>query len=159
MRPILFIDRDGVILQEPKTDFQIDHIEKTSFVPGVITNLHKIATELGFYKVMVTNQDGLGTEAYPTNQFEPFQQLMIRTLAAEDFIFDEKPVSEVFYLLEKMYGITVIYDFNVMGNCYLTANLTDESLFKKLDLICKITHSTYEKTDAQIIIHSEGCLK
>jgi imidazoleglycerol-phosphate dehydratase/histidinol-phosphatase len=89
MRPILFIDRDGVILQEPKTDFQIDHIEKTSFVPGVITNLHKIATELGFYKVMVTNQDGLGTEAYPTHQFEPFQQLMIRTLAAEDFIFDE----------------------------------------------------------------------
>jgi hypothetical protein len=87
------------------------------------------------------------------------QPVALVNLPLKDFIFDEKPVSEVFYLLEKMYGITVIYDFNVMGNCYLTANLTDESLFKKLDLICKITHSTYEKTDAQIIIHSEGCLK
>ncbi|MGI9137506.1 MAG: bifunctional histidinol-phosphatase/imidazoleglycerol-phosphate dehydratase HisB [Sediminibacterium sp.] len=96
MRPILFIDRDGVILQEPSSDFQIDHIEKTSFVPGVITNLHKIATELGFYKVMVTNQDGLGTESYPTQQFEPFQQLMIRTLAAENFEFDEIKIDTSF---------------------------------------------------------------
>ena len=96
MRPILFIDRDGVILEEPKTDFQIDHIDKTSFVPGAITNLNKIATELGFYKVMVTNQDGLGTDAYPTNHFEPFQQLMIRTLAAENFVFDEIKVDTSF---------------------------------------------------------------
>ena len=72
---------------------------------------------------------------------------------------DEKPVSDAFSLLERMYGITVVFDIKAMENCYLTANLTDESLFKKLDLICKITHSTYEKTDAQIIIHSEGCLK
>ena len=43
MRPILFIDRDGVILQEPKTDFQIDTLEKTSFVVGAITHLQKIA--------------------------------------------------------------------------------------------------------------------
>jgi len=96
MRPILFIDRDGVILEEPKTDFQIDHIEKTSFVPGVITNLHKIATELGYYKVMVTNQDGLGTPSYPTEQFEPLQQLMLRTLAAEGFVFDEIKIDSSF---------------------------------------------------------------
>ncbi|MCX6332483.1 MAG: bifunctional histidinol-phosphatase/imidazoleglycerol-phosphate dehydratase HisB [Bacteroidetes bacterium] len=96
MRPILFIDRDGVILEEPKTDFQIDHIEKTSFVPGVITNLHKIATELGYYKVMVTNQDGLGTASYPTEQFEPLQQLMLRTLAAEGFVFDEIKIDTTF---------------------------------------------------------------
>ena len=96
MRPILFIDRDGVILQEPSIDFQIDHIEKTSFVPGAITNLHKIATEFGYYKVMVTNQDGLGSNAYPTDQFEPFQQLMIRTLAAENFVFDEIKIDTSF---------------------------------------------------------------
>lgn len=102
--------------------------------------------------------------AYSTNEERLLKSIVDQPVALvnlplKDFIFDEKPVSEVFYLLEKMYGITVIYDFNVMENCYLTANLTDESLFKKLDLICKITHSTYEKTDAQIIIHSEGCLK
>jgi len=69
MRPILFIDRDGVVLEEPATDFQIDHIEKTIFVPGVISNLQKIANEFGYYSVMVTNQDGLGTDAYPMSSF------------------------------------------------------------------------------------------
>jgi ferric-dicitrate binding protein FerR (iron transport regulator) len=87
------------------------------------------------------------------------QPVALINLPITDFIFDEKPVSEAFSLLERMYGITVIFDNKAMENCYLTANLSDESLFKKLDLICKITHSTYEKTDAQIIIHSEGCLK
>jgi len=96
MRPILFIDRDGVILEEPKTDFQIDAIEKTSFVSGSISHLHKIAADLGYYKVMVTNQDGLGTAAYPTTQFEPFQQLMLRTLAGEGFVFDEVLIDTTF---------------------------------------------------------------
>jgi imidazoleglycerol-phosphate dehydratase/histidinol-phosphatase len=89
MKPILFIDRDGVILEEPKSDFQIDSIEKTSFIPGAISYLGKIASEFGFYKVMVTNQDGLGTASYPKESFEPFQQLMVRTLAGEGFVFDE----------------------------------------------------------------------
>lgn len=87
------------------------------------------------------------------------QPVVLVNLPPQDFIFDEKPVSEVFSILEKIYGITVIYDGHVMENCFLTANLSDESLFKKLDLICKITHSSYEKTDAQIVIHSKGCLK
>ena len=89
MRPILFIDRDGVILEEPATDFQIDHIDKTVFVPGVLSNLKKIANDFGYYKVMVTNQDGLGTPAYPMEQFKPFHDLMLRTLKGEGFEFDE----------------------------------------------------------------------
>ncbi len=89
MKPILFIDRDGVILEEPKSDYQIDSIEKTSFIPGAISHLGKIAAEFGFHKVMVTNQDGLGTESYPIESFEPYQQLMIRTLEGEGFVFDE----------------------------------------------------------------------
>jgi len=96
MQPILFIDRDGVILQEPKTDFQIDTIEKTNFVTGAISNLHKIASALGYYKVMVTNQDGLGTTAYPSEQFEPYQDLMLRTLAGEGFVFDEIHIDKTF---------------------------------------------------------------
>lgn len=89
MQPILFIDRDGVILEEPSSDFQIDSIAKTNFVPGAITNLKNIASDFGFYKVMVTNQDGLGTDAYPLSDFEPYQDLMKRTLAGEGFVFDE----------------------------------------------------------------------
>lgn len=73
------------------------------------------------------------------------------------YSFEETPVSQVFDLIEKTYGISVIYDAKVLENCFITATLTDESLFDKLDLICKITHSTYEIVDAQIIIHSRGC--
>ena len=96
MQPILFIDRDGVILEEPPIDFQVDSLEKTNFVPGAISYLSKIAAEFGYYKVMVTNQDGLGTASYPTEQFEPYQQLMLRVLASEGFVFDEIHIDNTF---------------------------------------------------------------
>jgi imidazoleglycerol-phosphate dehydratase/histidinol-phosphatase len=89
MKPILFLDRDGVILQEPPQDFQIDHIDKTSFVPGSISALSQIASQFDFHKVLVTNQDGLGTSSYPEDTFWPFQNLMLRTLKGEGFVFDE----------------------------------------------------------------------
>jgi imidazoleglycerol-phosphate dehydratase/histidinol-phosphatase len=88
MRRILFIDRDGVILQEPD-NFQVDHIDKTKFVPGVVSTLSRIAADFDFYHVMVTNQDGLGTDSYPDSDFYPYQNLMLRTLEGEGFTFDE----------------------------------------------------------------------
>ncbi len=96
MRRILFIDRDGVVLQEPPTDFQVDTIDKTSFVVGAISALSQIAADFDFYKVMVTNQDGLGTASYPYEQFQPFQDLMIRTLEGEGFVFDEMIIDKTF---------------------------------------------------------------
>ena len=95
MKRILFIDRDGVILQEPE-NFQVDSIDKTVFVKGCITALAKIAAELDYYKVMVTNQDGLGTDSYPSETFYPSQNLMLRTLAGEGFMFDEVHVDSSF---------------------------------------------------------------
>lgn len=93
---LLFIDRDGVVLQEPPTNFQVDSTDKTSFVPGAITALARIAAELDYYKVMVTNQDGLGTASYPEADFYPYQNLMIRTLEGEGFVFDEIHVDKTF---------------------------------------------------------------
>jgi imidazoleglycerol-phosphate dehydratase/histidinol-phosphatase len=93
---VLFIDRDGVILQEPPSDFQVDSTDKTSFVKGAITALSKIAADLDYYKVMVTNQDGLGTASYPTETFEPYQNLMLRTLGGEGFMFDEVHIDKTF---------------------------------------------------------------
>jgi imidazoleglycerol-phosphate dehydratase/histidinol-phosphatase len=96
MKRILFIDRDGVILQEPPQDFQVDSTDKTSFVPGAIVGLSNIAASLDYYKVMVTNQDGLGTPSYPEDTFYPYQNLMLRTLEGEGFIFDEVIIDKTF---------------------------------------------------------------
>jgi len=96
MKRILFIDRDGVILQEPPQDFQVDSTDKTSFVPGSIVGLSNIAASLDYYKVMVTNQDGLGTPSYPADTFYPYQNLMLRTLEGEGFIFDEVIIDKTF---------------------------------------------------------------
>jgi imidazoleglycerol-phosphate dehydratase/histidinol-phosphatase len=95
MKRILFIDRDGVILLEPE-DYQIDHIGKTHFVPGAITTLSRIAADFDFYHVMVTNQDGLGTDSFPEENFHPVQDLMLRTLEGEGFRFDEILVDRSF---------------------------------------------------------------
>jgi len=96
MRPVLFIDRDGVVLQEPPSDFQVDSIEKTSFVKGSISTLSQIATSFDYYKVMVTNQDGLGTASYPEETFFPYHNLMLRTLEGEGFVFDEMIIDRTF---------------------------------------------------------------
>ena len=72
MKKVLFIDRDGTILKEPE-DEQVDSLEKLEFMPGVIGALSAISRETGFELVMVTNQDGLGTPAYPEEAFLPPQ--------------------------------------------------------------------------------------
>lgn len=88
MKQVLFIDRDGTILVEPE-DEQIDSFEKFQFVPGVIRNLHFIRTHLDFEFVMVSNQDGLGTDSYPEETFWPTHNLMLQTLKGEGVEFDD----------------------------------------------------------------------
>jgi imidazoleglycerol-phosphate dehydratase/histidinol-phosphatase len=96
MKRILFLDRDGVVLVEPPGDFQIDQIEETNFLPHCISTLSRIAAEMDFYKVMVTNQDGLGTDVYPESTFYPPQNIMLRTLISEGFVFDEIHIDRSF---------------------------------------------------------------
>ncbi|MBA3971423.1 MAG: bifunctional histidinol-phosphatase/imidazoleglycerol-phosphate dehydratase HisB [Bacteroidetes bacterium] len=96
MKKILFIDRDGTIIWEPPTDFQIDSFDKFRFLPGVISNLAKIARELDYELVMVTNQDGLGTESFPENTFWPVQNLMVSILESEGIKFSEICIDRTF---------------------------------------------------------------
>jgi imidazoleglycerol-phosphate dehydratase / histidinol-phosphatase len=84
---VLFIDRDGTIIVEPASDFQIDSLEKLEFIPKTITVLHKIAQELDFELVMVTNQDGLGTASFPEETFHPAHNKMMLTMANEGIHF------------------------------------------------------------------------
>ncbi|RKY57703.1 MAG: bifunctional histidinol-phosphatase/imidazoleglycerol-phosphate dehydratase, partial [Candidatus Neomarinimicrobiota bacterium] len=76
MKKLLIIDRDGTLILEPP-DHQVDSLEKLEFYPGVITALGKIARELDFELVMVSNQDGLGTMSFPEDDFWPVQNKMI----------------------------------------------------------------------------------
>ncbi len=96
MEKILFIDRDGTLIWEPPNTFQIDSFEKLKFLPGVITWLGKIVRELDYKLVMVTNQDGLGTEIYPEHTFLPVQNFLIQTLASEGIVFSEICIDKSF---------------------------------------------------------------
>lgn len=86
MKKVLFIDRDGTILKEP-ADEQVDSLEKLEFMPGVIGALSAIARETDFELVMVTNQDGLGTPAFPEADFLPPHNKMLSILEGEGVRF------------------------------------------------------------------------
>lgn len=88
MQKILFIDRDGCIIEEPQPDQQVDILEKLVFRPGAITTLSKIAAQLDYQLVMVTNQDGLGTSSFPENTFWPAHNKMLLTLENEGVKFN-----------------------------------------------------------------------
>ena len=87
LKKLLFIDRDGTILREP-SDEQIDSFEKFSFVPGAISALKFLRQHTDFLFIMVSNQDGLGTESYPEETFWPTQNLMLDILKGEGITFD-----------------------------------------------------------------------
>ena len=88
MKKVLFIDRDGTILSEP-ADEQVDSLEKFRFLPGAITGLSRIARETDYELVMVTNQDGLGTDSFPEEAFWPWHNLMLQILKDEGVEFAE----------------------------------------------------------------------
>ena len=96
MKKVLFIDRDGTIIVEPPIDFQVDSLEKLEFLPRAISNLRKIAEETDFELVMVTNQDGLGTDSFPESTFWPAQNKMLNTLAGENIHFSAIHVDRSF---------------------------------------------------------------
>jgi imidazoleglycerol-phosphate dehydratase/histidinol-phosphatase len=89
MKKILFIDRDGTIIKEPKDNLQVDSLEKLEFQPGAISVLQKISEELDYLLVMVTNQDGLGTKSFPEDSFWPAHHKMLGILKGEGVVFHE----------------------------------------------------------------------
>ncbi|HWV32006.1 MAG TPA: bifunctional histidinol-phosphatase/imidazoleglycerol-phosphate dehydratase HisB [Dyadobacter sp.] len=96
MKKVLFIDRDGTIIVEPPTDFQVDSLEKLEFLPKAISALRKIADETDYELVMVTNQDGLGTDSFPEDTFWPAQNKMVKTLEGEDIRFADVHIDRSF---------------------------------------------------------------
>ena len=138
-KSVLFIDRDGTLIKEP-ADEQIDAFEKLVFYPKVFQYLSKIAKELNFEIVMITNQDGLGTEVYPEDTFWPVHNFILKTFEAEGVVFKEQYIDRTFAkdnaptrkpntgLLTKYF--TENYD---LSNSYVIGDrLTDIELAKNL---------------------------
>jgi len=95
MKKYLFVDRDGTIIKEP-ADYQIDHVDKLVFFPNVISSLKLAHKVLGYQLVLITNQDGLGTESFPSEDFWPVQNLMIRILESEGISFEKIAIDPSF---------------------------------------------------------------
>ena len=140
MKKVLFIDRDGVLLEEPPTDYQVDSFEKLSFYPGVFNGLGRIAKDLDFELVMVTNQDGLGTDAYPYEDFEGPHNLMVKTLEKEGVVFSEQCIDRTFPednapTRKPRTGLLTRYiegDYDLENSFVIGDRLTDMELAKNL---------------------------
>ena len=140
MKKILFIDRDGTLALEP-SDYQLDALDKLIFYPEVFTYLGKIAKEMDYELVMVTNQDGLGTDSFPEDNFWPTHNFLLKSFENEGVVFDAIHIDRSFPaehspnrkprtgLLEK-YQNTSIYD---LANSFVIGDrITDMELAKNL---------------------------
>jgi imidazoleglycerol-phosphate dehydratase / histidinol-phosphatase len=96
MKRILFIDRDGTLINEAPPTYQIDSWEKLSFYPHMFEFMGKIARELDYELIMVTNQDGLGTDGFPEHTFWPLHELIMQSLEGEDIHFSKVHIDRTF---------------------------------------------------------------
>lgn len=96
MKKILFIDRDGTLVIEPPVDYQLDSFEKLEFYPKVFRNLSFVREKLDYEFVMVTNQDGLGTDSFPEDTFWPVHNLVMKTFENEGITFDNVCIDRSF---------------------------------------------------------------
>src|SRR6478609_3266893 len=139
MKRVLFIDRDGTLILEP-ADEQIDSLEKLEYYPGVFQWLSKIAQSSNYELVMVTNQDGLGTNTFPEETFWPAHNKMVKTFTNEGIDFkathidrsrpvDNKPTRKP--------GIGMLTEYfnsnyDLKGSYVIGDRLTDVELAKNL---------------------------
>jgi len=139
-RKVLFIDRDGTIIIEPPVTFQVDSVEQIEFLPAVIRNLFFIKTKLDFEWALVTNQDGLGTDVYPQENFDVVQAKFLQILKSEGIEFDKIFIDTSFpdeNLPTRKPGtamLTAYFDdaYDLSGSFVIGDRITDVELAKNL---------------------------
>lgn len=141
MKKVLFIDRDGTMAIEPPIDYQLDSLEKLEFYPKVFQYLSKISAELNFELVMVTNQDGLGTDSFPEDTFWPAQNKVIQAFKNEGVVFSEVVIDKTFAhenapTRKPRTGLLTKYmnseDYDLENSFVIGDRLTDIELAKNL---------------------------
>ncbi len=140
MKKALFIDRDGTLIKEPPIDFQVDSLEKLEFVPKVFRNMFNIQRYLDYELVMVTNQDGLGTDSFPENTFWPTQNKILQAFENEGVTFDDIIIDKTFPeenapTRKPQTGLLTKYlneDYDLANSFVIGDRLTDIELAKNL---------------------------
>ncbi|WP_407494739.1 bifunctional histidinol-phosphatase/imidazoleglycerol-phosphate dehydratase HisB [Elizabethkingia anophelis] len=141
MKKVLFIDRDGTLVLEPE-DYQVDSFTKLEFYPEVFQYLSKIAKELDYELVIVTNQDGLGTDVHPEENFWPVHQFIIKALENEDIYFSEVLIDKTFPsenapTRKPNTGLLTRYinnpEYDLQNSYVIGDRITDVKLAKNLD--------------------------
>ena len=140
MKKVLFIDRDGTMIREP-ADEQIDSFEKLEFYPKALFYLSKIAAELDFELVMITNQDGLGTDVFPEDTFHPVHNFIMETFENEGVTFDKQFIDRSFpeeNSPDRKPGIGLLGkyfsdNYDLKNSFIIGDRMTDMELAKNLD--------------------------
>jgi imidazoleglycerol-phosphate dehydratase / histidinol-phosphatase len=141
MKKILFIDRDGTLIKEAPPTYQVDSFEKLEFYPDMFTWMRRIAKEMDFELVMVTNQDGLGTTSYPEEVFWPIQNFILKSLENEDIIFSNIHIDKTFAsenATTRKPGIAMLTqylenpEYDIPGSFVIGDRITDIQLAKNL---------------------------
>ena len=140
MKRVLFIDRDGTLIKEP-ADEQIDAFDKLVFYPKVFQYMSKICKELDFEIVMITNQDGLGTDVYPEDTFWPVHNFVLETFKSEGVVFEEQFIDRTFArdnapTRKPNTGLLTKYfydDYDLENSFVIGDRLTDIELAKNLN--------------------------
>lgn len=140
MKKVLFIDRDGTLVIEPPVDYQLDSLAKLEFYPGVFRWLGEIARKLNFELVIVTNQDGLGTDSFPEDTYWPPQNKMMEAFKNEGIEFSEVVVDKTFPAENALTrkpgtGLLTKYiegDYDLTNSFVIGDRITDVELAKNL---------------------------
>ena len=162
-KKVLFIDRDGTLIKEP-ADEQIDAFEKLEFYPKVFQYLGRIAKEFDFELVMVTNQDGLGTESFSEDKFWPIHNFIIEVFKAEGIEFSEQCIDRTFAkdnapTRKPKTGLLTKYfseEYDLANSFVIGDRLTDIELAKNLGSKgIYINNNTNLGTDEVSVKHDE----
>ncbi|MCF2505860.1 FecR family protein [Dyadobacter sp. CY107] len=141
---VMVLVKTGRVSVYPKTEYETLQKKPDKKVSVIVLNPNQQAVfnrkENKLEKGMVVNR-----------------QLLSELTAQKEMIFDEKPVSQVFKTLQEMYGIVIDYNQEILVNCIITAQFSDENLKQRLSAICQAIGASYEMVDGKIVITSKGC--
>lgn len=167
-----YVYANSLVTKVLGTSFTVQTYEHDRQVK-VVVNTGRVSVYAASQKPSTSPKDETkltGVVLTPNQQivFSPVDSRLVKSVVAnpavlktavqqQAFRFQRTPMAEVFATLEQAYGIKINYDADQMRACYLTASLSDETLFQKLDLICRTVNASYEQVNGDIVIHANGC--